>query len=390
MTYRIKTLNSISARGLSKLPGTYEVGPQIENADAWLVRSANLHSVNIPSSVLAISRAGAGINTIPVNQLSGRGVVVFNTPGSNANAVKELVLAGMLIGARQIIPAALFARQLSGDDKQINLAVENGKKQFVGWELPGRTLGVIGLGEIGVQVANAAVSLGMRVLGYDPAITIRHAWQLSSHVTRAASIEEIFKRADVLTVHVPLIETTKNLVNAERLALMKQRALVLNFARAGIVDTKAMLAALDSGRVRGYVCDFPSAALIGHPKVVTLPHLGASTAEAEENSAVMAVNELRDFLENGNTTNSVNFPDAVMAREPGTTRIVVANLNVPKMVAEISALVGAARLNITNLLNKSRGELAWTMIDVRGPVSEELRQGIEEIEGVLRVRVIEA
>ncbi len=390
MTYRIKTLNSISARGLSKLPDTYEVGPQIENADAWLVRSANLHSVNIPSSVLAISRAGAGINTIPVNQLSGRGVVVFNTPGSNANAVKELVLAGMLIGARQIIPAALFARQLSGDDKQINLAVENGKKQFVGWELPGRTLGVIGLGEIGVQVANAAVSLGMRVLGYDPAITIRHAWQLSSHVTRAASIEEIFKRADVLTVHVPLIETTKNLVNAERLALMKQRALVLNFARAGIVDTKAMLAALDSGRVRGYVCDFPSAALIGHPKVVTLPHLGASTAEAEENSAVMAVNELRDFLENGNTTNSVNFPDAVMAREPGTTRIVVANLNVPKMVAEISALVGAARLNITNLLNKSRGELAWTMIDVRGPVSEELRQGIEEIEGVLRVRVIEA
>ncbi|NLA29809.1 MAG: 3-phosphoglycerate dehydrogenase [Propionibacterium sp.] len=390
MTYRIKTLNSISARGLSKLPDTYEVGPQIENADAWLVRSANLHSVNIPSSVLAISRAGAGINTIPVNQLSGRGVVVFNTPGSNANAVKELVLAGMLIGARQIIPAALFARQLSGDDKQINLAVENGKKQFVGWELPGRTLGVIGLGEIGVQVANAAVSLGMRVLGYDPAITIRHAWQLSSHVTRAASIDEIFKRADVLTVHVPLIETTKNLVNAERLALMKQRALVLNFARAGIVDTKAMLAALDSGRVRGYVCDFPSAALIGHPKVVTLPHLGASTAEAEENSAVMAVNELRDFLENGNTTNSVNFPDAVMAREPGTTRIVVANLNVPKMVAEISALVGAARLNITNLLNKSRGELAWTMIDVRGPVSEELRQGIEEIEGVLRVRVIEA
>lgn len=390
MTYRIKTLNSISARGLSKLPDTYKVGPQIENADAWLVRSANLHSVNIPSSVLAISRAGAGINTIPVNQLSGRGVVVFNTPGSNANAVKELVLAGMLIGARQIIPAALFARQLSGDDKQINLAVENGKKQFVGWELPGRTLGVIGLGEIGVQVANAAVSLGMRVLGYDPAITIRHAWQLSSHVTRAASIEEIFKRADVLTVHVPLIETTKNLVNAERLALMKQRALVLNFARAGIVDTKAMLAALDSGRVRGYVCDFPSAALIGHPKVVTLPHLGASTAEAEENSAVMAVNELRDFLENGNTTNSVNFPDAVMAREPGTTRIVVANLNVPKMVAEISALVGAARLNITNLLNKSRGELAWTMIDVRGPVSEELRQGIEEIEGVLRVRVIEA
>ena len=253
MNYSIKTLNSISARGLSKLPESYEVGPHVDNADAWLVRSANLHSVEIPDSVLAISRAGAGTNTIPVNQLSGRGVVVFNTPGSNANAVKELVLAGILLGARNILPAAAFARQLTGDDNEINAAVEAGKKQFVGWELPGRTLGVIGLGEVGVQVANAAEALGMKVLGYDPAITIRHAWQLSSHVTRAASIDEVFRRADVLTVHVPLIEATQGLVNAERLALMKQRALVLNFSRAGIVDSPAMVAALESGSIRGYV-----------------------------------------------------------------------------------------------------------------------------------------
>ena len=389
MNYSIKTLNSISARGLSKLPESYEVGPHVDNADAWLVRSANLHSVEIPDSVLAISRAGAGTNTIPVNQLSGRGVVVFNTPGSNANAVKELVLAGILLGARNILPAAAFARQLTGDDNEINAAVEAGKKQFVGWELPGRTLGVIGLGEVGVQVANAAEALGMKVLGYDPAITIRHAWQLSSHVTRAASIDEVFRRADVLTVHVPLIEATQGLVNAERLALMKQRALVLNFSRAGIVDSPAMVAALESGSIRGYVCDFPSAALLNRPKVVALPHLGASTVEAEENSAAMAVNELRDFLENGNISNSVNFPDAVLAREPDTTRIVVANVNVPNMVAEISALIGDAGINITNLLNKSRGELAWTMIDVRGPVTDALRSSIEQIEGVLRVRVIE-
>ncbi|WP_341729233.1 3-phosphoglycerate dehydrogenase family protein [Brooklawnia sp.] len=389
MTYRIKTLNSISARGLSKLPEGYQVGSSIEDADAWLVRSANLHSVEIPHSVLAISRAGAGTNTIPVNQLSGRGVVVFNTPGSNANAVKELVLAGMLLGARNIVAAAAFSRTLSGDEEQINAAVEAGKKQFVGWELPGRTLGVIGLGEIGVQVANAALALGMKVLGFDPAITIRHAWQLSSHVTRAASIEEVFKKADVLTVHVPLIDATTGLVNAGRLALMKQRALVLNFARAGIVDSQAMIDALDAGSIRGYVCDFPSPGLIGHPKVVALPHLGASTAEAEENSAVMAVNELRDFLENGNITNSVNFPDAVIAREPETSRIVVANVNVPNMVAEISALLGEAGINITNLLNKSRGELAWTMIDVRGPVTDGLRRSMEAVEGVLRVRVIE-
>lgn len=388
MTYRIKTLNAISSRGLAMLPETYQVGPDVADADAWLVRSADLHSMKIPDSVLAVSRAGAGTNTIPVARLSGRGVVVFNTPGSNANAVKELVLAGMLLAARNLIPAVNFIRGLSGDDESINTGVEAGKKQFVGWELPGRTLGVIGLGEIGVQVANAAEALGMKVLGYDPAIAIRHAWQLSSNVERATTMEEVFKRADVLTLHVPLIEATTNLVNAERLALMKPEALVLNFARAQVIDEHAMVAALNNDTIRGYVCDFPSNGLRLHPKVVTLPHLGASTAEAEENSAVMAVNELRDFLENGNITNSVNYPDTVMARDPGTTRLVIANANVPSMVAEISTMLGEAGYNITNLLNKSRSELAWTMIDVSQPIKVSLVGRIRAIEGVLRARVI--
>ena len=389
MTYRIKTLNAISSHGLNRLPkDAFEVGNDIEDADAWLVRSADLHHVKIPASVQAVARAGAGTNNIPVADLSDRGVVVFFTPGANANAVKELVIVGMLLAARNVVPALSFARNLTGDESEMNVAVESGKKQFVGWELPGRTLGVIGLGAIGVEVANAAQSLGMRVLGYDPAITIRHAWQLSSQVDRAASIEEVFKKADVITVHVPLMESTKHLVNAERIALMKSRSVLLNFARAGIVDEQAVLAALDAGEIRGYVCDFPSPALHGHPRVVALPHLGASTGEAEDNCAVMAAEALRDFLENGNIVNSVNFPDATMAREEGASRIVIANRNVPNMVAEISSLIGDAGLNITNLLNKSRGERAWTMIDVDGSVPDALLTRIHGLVGVLSARVI--
>lgn len=389
MTYRIKTFNSISAHGLNRLPkDVFEVGNDVEDADAWLVRSADLHQVSVPASVLAVARAGAGTNNIPVASLSERGVVVFYTPGANANAVKELVLTGMLLAARNIVPALSFADTLTGDDAQTNAAVESGKKQFVGWELPGRTLGIIGLGAIGVQVANAAVSLGMRVLGFDPAISIRHAWQLSSKVDRASTIEEVFKKADVISVHVPLIESTKNLINAERLALMKPRSILLNFARADVVDEQAVRAALDASRIRGYVCDFPSCGLRGHPKVIALPHLGASTGEAEENCAVMAADELRDFLLNGNIANSVNFPDATMDREDGTSRIVIANANVPNMVAMISTLVGEAHLNITNLLNKSRGQLAWTMIDVGGEVPAAMLERIRAIDGVLSARVI--
>ena len=388
MTFALRTLNSISPRGLSRLPADYEVGSDLDEADAWLVRSADLHQMAVPESVMAVARAGVGTNNIPVTELSERGVVVFFTPGANANAVKELVIAGMLLAARNIIPALQFERNLSGDDNAISQAVESGKKQFVGWELPGRTLGVIGLGAIGVEVANAANALGMRVLGYDPAITIRHAWQLASDVDRAGSLEEVFKKADVITVHVPLLDSTRNLVSAERIAMMKHRAVLMNFARGGIVDEGAVLAALEANELRSYVCDFPSQALHDHPKVISLPHLGASTSEAEENCAIMAADALRDFLDNGNITNSVNFPNASMSRDEGTHRIVIANRNVPNMVAMMSTLIGEAQLNITNLLNKSRGDLAWTMIDVEGEVPETLREQIFGIDGVLSARLI--
>ena len=387
--HRIKTLNAISSHGLNRFPkDEYEIGSDVEDADAWLVRSADLHQQTIPDSVLAVARAGAGTNNIPVTDLSARGVPVFYTPGANANAVKELVLAGMLLSARNIVPALSFEHGLSGDGDGMSNAVESGKKQFVGFELPGRTLGVVGLGAIGVEVANAAQALGMKVLGFDPAISIRHAWQLSSKVDRASTIEEVLKKADMVTVHVPLIESTKNLVSADRIALMKNRAVLLNFARAGIVNEEAVLAALEAGEIRGYVCDFPSPALHGHPKVIALPHLGASTIEAEANCAVMAADALRDFLENGNITNSVNFPEAVLDRGEGTRRIAVANRNVPNMVAEMSTLVGDTGLNIANLLNKSRGDLAWTMFDVTGEVPDVLRERILSITGVLRARLI--
>lgn len=389
MSFRIRTLNSISPRGLARLPEDYAVSSDLDDADAWLVRSADLHEKQIPDSVMAVARAGAGTNNIPITRLSERGVVVFFTPGANANAVKELVLAGMLLAARNIVPALRFENSLSGDDNEISQAVESGKRQFVGWELPGRTLGVIGLGAIGVEVANAASALGMKVLGYDPAITIRHAWQLSSEVRRANAIEEIFKKADVVTVHVPLTESTRNMVSEERIALMKHRAVLMNFARSGIVDEEAVGAALEANELRTYVSDFPSQTLHDHPKVIALPHLGASTSEAEENCAIMAADAVRDFLENGNIVNSVNFPNATMARSEGTHRIVIANRNVPNMVAMMSTLIGEAGLNITNLLNTSRGDLAWTMIDVEGDVPDNLRERIFDIDGVLSARLID-
>ena len=387
--YRIQTLNAISNKGLSRLPAEqYEVGNEVEHPDGYLVRSAKLHDVEIPASVAAIARAGAGTNNIPVDAMSERGVVVFNTPGANANAVKELVLAGLLMAARNLFPAAEYVRDLVVAHSDMDATVEKGKKQFVGFELPGRTLGVIGLGAIGVEVANAASALGMRVLGYDPQITVRHAWQLSSSVERAASIEDVFKRADAITVHVPLLDATKGLVNADRIALMKSRAVLLNFARGPIVDEDAVVAALDESRLRGYVCDFPSPVLNHHPKVIALPHLGASTGEAEDNCAIMAVEELRAFLENGEITNSVNFPEARLARGEGTTRIAIANSNVPNMVGQISTLLAEAGLNISDLLNKSRGELAYTLIDVEGELPQGVVDQIGATEGVLSVRVL--
>jgi len=389
MTYRILTLNRISPRGLARLPPErYEVGADIAEPDAILLRSADLHVTPIAPGVRAIGRAGVGVNNIPVADMSRRGVPVFNSPGANANAVKELVLAGLLLAARNIGPAWLFARDLAGDDEAIEAAVEQGKRNFVGFELPGRTLGVVGLGAVGVEVANSALALGMRVLGYDPQITVQRAWQLSASVEQARSLEDLFARADAVTVHVPLNEHTSGLVNAARLALMKKEATILNFARAAIVESAAVLAALDAGRLHAYVCDFPRRALKDHPKVITLPHLGASTGEAEENCAVMVAEQLRDFLENGNIRNSVNYPEALLPRAANTTRLAIANCNVPNMVGQISTCLAAHGINIADLLNKSRGEYAYTLIDADGALSEELLVRIRAIDGVLSARIV--
>src|SRR5215472_8993284 len=389
MRYRILTLNNISPRGLERLPSElYEVGPGVADPDAILVRSAELDAAAIPQSVRAIARAGAGVNNIPVAEMSARGVPVFNSPGANANAVKELVLAGLLLAARNLGPAWLFTRALKGDDEAIEREVERGKRQFVGFELPGRTLGVVGLGAIGVEVANSALALGMKVLGYDPQITVQRAWQLSASVEQALSLEDLFARAEAITVHVPLNEATAGLVSARRLALMKPGGTLLNFARAGIVDDAAVIAALAAGRLRGYVCDFPNNALKDHPKVVTLPHLGASTGEAEENCAIMAADQLREFLENGNVRNSVNYPEAVLPRLPGTTRFSIANRNVPNMVGQISTALAMHRINIADLLNKSRGEYAYTLIDADGALGEALLRELRAIEGVLSARIL--
>jgi D-3-phosphoglycerate dehydrogenase len=387
MRFRILTLNDISVRGLERLPrDRYEVASEIGKPDAILLRSADMHAMTIPESVLAVGRAGAGTNNVPVAALSRRGVPVFNAPGANANAVKELVIASLFLAARNICQAWDFARALPGDDKAIDAATEKGKKAFAGFELPGRTLGVVGLGAIGVEVANSAEKLGMKVLGYDPQITVQRAWQLSSSVEQALSLDDLFSRSDFVTVHVPLADATRGLVSEGRLKLMRKGGAVLNFSRAPIVDEKAVVDSLDQAHLHAYVCDFPSNALKAHPRVVTLPHLGASTHEAEENCAVMVADTLRDYLEHGNVRNSVNFPEAVLPRIPGTSRFAVANSNVPNMVGQVSTCLADAGLNIAELLNKSRGEYAYTLIDAEGQVDPGVLGRIRAIEGVLSAR----
>jgi len=387
MSFRVLTLNNISVRGLERLPrDRYEVASEIGHPDAVLLRSANMHEMDVPASVKAIARAGAGTNNIPVAKFSKLGVPVFNAPGANANAVKELVIAGLFLAARNICPAWEYVRGLKGSDEQLDKEVEKGKKKFVGYELPGRTLGVIGLGAIGVEVANTAHALGMRVLGFDPQITVQRAWQLSSGVEQALSLDDLFSRCDMVTVHVPLVDGTRNLVNANRLKLLRDKGVILNFARAGIVDERAVLDALDGNTLGAYICDFPTTLLKDHAKVVALPHLGASTGEAEENCAVMVVDTLRDFLENGNVRNSVNFPEAVLPRTAGATRLSIVNENVPNMVGQISTALAAANLNIADLLNKSRGDLAYTLIDIDGAVSPAVLEQLNTIHGVLAVR----
>ena len=386
--YKILTLNNISVRGLERLPrDRYEVASEIGHPDAILLRSADMHTMEIPESVRAVARAGAGTNNVPVAQLSQRGIPVFNAPGANANAVKELVLAGMFLAARNICQAWAYVRSLEGDDHALEAAVEKGKKKFVGYELPGRTLGVVGLGAIGVEVANAALGLQMKVLGYDPQITVQRAWQLSSGVEQALSLDDLFSRCDFVTVHVPLNEHTRGLVNEWRIRLMRPGSTVLNFARAQIVEERAVLAGLDDGHLAAYVCDFPTNAIRAHPRVVALPHLGASTGEAEDNCAVMVADTLRDFLENGNVRHSVNFPEAVLARA-GQCRLAIANANVPNMVGQISTALAEASLNIADLLNKSRGDLAYTLIDIDAPVPAPVLARLRAIQGVLSARVV--
>src|SRR3954469_8196168 len=387
MSFKILTLNNISVRGLERLPrDRYEVASEIGNPDAIMLRSADMHEMEIPASVKEIGRAGAGTNNIPVKKMSQRGVPVFNAPAANANAVKELVIASLFIAARNICQAWEYTRALEGTDDEIEEKVEKGKKKYVGYELPGRTLGVVGLGAIGVEVANAAHALGMNVLGFDPQITVQRAWQLSSGVEQALSLDDLFSRSDMVTVHVPLLDATRNLVNANRLKLLGQNGGILNFARSGIVDDVAALEALNSNKLGAYVCDFPTRELKKHPKVIALPHLGASTNEAEENCAVMVADTLRDYLENGHIRNAVNFPEAILARTAGSTRIAIANENVPNMVGQISTTLADAKLNIADLLNKSRGELAYTLIDVDGPVSAAVIEQIRSIQGVLAAR----
>jgi D-3-phosphoglycerate dehydrogenase len=384
--YRILTLNQISPVGLKRFPAShFTVGTQVTDPDAILVRSADMHKMDIPASVKAVGRAGAGTNNIPVTQLSARGVPVFNTPGANANAVKELVLAGMFLAARNLIPALRFTEGLSGDDATLHKLVEDGKRQFAGIELPGRHLGVIGLGSVGRLVADAALKLGMKVMGFDPEITVDAAWSLPNEVRRAHTIEELLRASDFVTLHVPLLDVTCGLINAKRVHAMRHGAVLLNFARDKVVDEDAVLGGIEEKRVRYYVCDFPSAKLQGHPRVIALPHLGASTEEAETNCAVMVSDQVRDFLENGNIFNSVNFPNVAMERE-SPYRIAIANANVPNMVGQISSLMGQTGLNIHNMVNKSRGDMAYTLLDIDSPASPEVLGRIAHIRGVLAVR----
>ena len=386
--FKILTLNNISPAGLERLPlANYEVTSETASPDAIILRSYKMHDMDIPPSLLAVGRAGAGVNNIPVDKLTQLGIPVFNAPGANANAVKELVISAMLIGCRNICQARDFVRALEGDNATIATAVEKGKKAFGGFELPGRTLGVIGLGAIGVQVANAARALGMNVIGFDPSITVRRAWELSSEVTSAQSVDELLAKADFLTFHVPLIDSTRNLINEQRLETMKDNVVIVNFAREGIVDNAALLKALDSGKVYSYVCDFPTNELIAHPRAITLPHLGASTREAEENCAMMVTDELRHFLEDGVIRNSVNFPEISLDRE-GESRIVIINENRPDMLGQISHELGQAGLNITHMRNESRGDYACTLVDIDAAINGDCCQELAGIEGVLKVRVV--
>jgi len=386
--YKILTLNNISVAGIERLPrDSYEVASEVTHPDGIMLRSFKMHDMAIPESLKAVGRAGAGVNNIPVDKMSAKGIPVFNAPGANANAVKELVVAGMLLACRNICQAWDYTTQLEGDDAAVSKSVEAGKKQYGGFELPGKTLGIIGLGAIGRSVADVALQLGMNVIGYDPGITIEGAWRLSSKVEKAENVDALLAKVDFVTFHVPLIDATKNMINKDRLAIMKDNAVILNFARAGIIDDAAVLDAIKSNKIYAYVCDFPTNELKGQDRVITLPHLGASTVEAEDNCAIMVADQIKDYLENGNIVNSVNFPTIDMPRTNGH-RVTIVNNNVPNMLGQISTATADAGLNIIDMLNKSRDDIAYTVLDVDQAVDDKLIKKLSEIEGVLTVRAL--
>ena len=386
---KILTLNNIAVVGLEKFPReSYEVASEIQHPDGILLRSFKMHDMEIPASLKAVGRAGTGVNNIPVDKMSDKGIPVFNAPGANANAVKELVVAGMLMSARHIGPAWEFAKNQEGSDEAISKAVEAGKKNFGGFELPGKTLGVVGLGAIGRAVAQVAEDLGMNVIGFDPGLTVEGAWMLSSSVKQAASFDAMLPEVDFISFHVPLIDATRNMLNADRIKLMKKNATVLNFARGGIIDDKAMAEALTAGNLYGYVNDFANNTLKDVPNVITLPHLGASTQDAEDNCAVIVAENVRDYLENGNIKLSVNFPEINMPKAEGCHRITIANSNVPNMLGQISSILADAGLNISDMVNKSKNELAYTIVDINSSVSDEVINTLTSIDGVLAVRVL--
>lgn len=386
--YTIKTIDNISHVGLSQFPDDkYKIEKDSHEADAILVRSSLLHNMELPKNLKIIGRAGAGVNNIPVNELTTQGIPVLNTPGANANAVKELVITGMLLASRNICQAWQFVTQLTGDDETISEQIEKNKKQFVGHELAGKTLGVIGLGYIGVKVANAALALGMNVLGFDPGITVKRALELSSSVQQADSLQDLLSHSSFISLHVPLVDETKHLINGTRLKQIKAGTILLNFSRENIVDQNALVESLNEHHLAAYVTDFPTNKINNHPRAIALPHLGASTKEAEENCAVMIVKQIRDFLEYGIIRNSVNFPDVCLPFHGGH-RLAIVNANIPNMVAQISIDLAKAGHNILNLINQSRGEVAYTLLDVDQAISDQTLKEIGEIKGVMKVRKI--
>ena len=389
--YKVRTYNQISVKGLERFPREgYEVGSDIGHPDAYLLRSQKLQGQEIPDSLVAVARAGAGVNNIPVADYSRRGIVVFNTPGANANAVKELVMAGMLLATRGILPGMAYVNTLTHmqDAAEMAALLEKEKSRFAGGEIKGKTLGIVGLGAIGSMVADMALAMGMKVLGYDPALSIDAAWRLSNSVTRMENLQSLLARADYISLHVPAMDATRHLINDDALALSKPGAVLLNFARETIVDSAAVLRSLDKGRLAAYVCDFPEPAMLGHAKVIATPHIGASTEESEENCAVMAANQLMDYLENGNIVNAVNFPNVSMGRTEGTSRITFSNDNVSGVLGHVLSVLAEREVNVVDMVNKSRGELAFNIIDVQGQPQEHVIAAIAAVEHVIRVRVV--